>query len=176
MTQKITPQELQKILQNKTDQKIICIDVRTEGEYDAQKIAGTVNMPIDHLRNHMGELKKYDTVYVVCASGSRSQLACDQLGTFGIKNVIGLNGGITAWQNMDLPVVGSSTNRIPLMRQVLIAAGSLVLTGCVLGFIVNQLFFFIAAAVSIGLLYAGFSGHCLMMKILVKMPWNQSRG
>lgn len=172
MSQKIQPKELHTVLENKKKKKVICIDVRTEREYDAKCIAGTVNMPLDHLKNHIGELKKYDDVYVVCASGNRSGIACAELEKCGMQNVFGLEGGMSAWQKEGLPVEGKNKNRLPLIRQVFIAAGSLILAGCILGFLLQELFFFVPIGVGIGLLYAGFSGQCLMMKILMKMPWN----
>jgi hypothetical protein len=59
------------------------------------------------------------------------------------------------------------------MRQVQIVAGLLVLTGVVLGFVLNPAFFGISAFVGAGLTFAGISGWCGMAKLLALMPWNR---
>lgn len=59
------------------------------------------------------------------------------------------------------------------MRQVQIAAGSLVLLGVILGYGVSTGFFLLSAFVGAGLLFAGVSGFCGMARLLMKMPWNR---
>jgi hypothetical protein len=62
---------------------------------------------------------------------------------------------------------------IPIMRQVQLIAGSLVLLGVVLSRLVDKRFIFLSAFVGGGLTYAGASGNCLMAQVLGKMPWNR---
>jgi rhodanese-related sulfurtransferase len=169
----IKPEELQKKLKAK-DNNVICVDVRTEGEHDSARIPNTINIPVDQLQNHIKELKKYDEIYLHCASGSRSQMACDILSKCGFDNHYSLEGGLNAWRAKDLPIAGHNKNRMPIMRQVMVSAGTLVLAGLILTIILDQdAFLFIPFFVSIGFLYAGFSGNCLMSKLLIKMPWNR---
>ena len=59
------------------------------------------------------------------------------------------------------------------MRQVQIAAGSLVLLGAVLGAFVAPGFYLLSAFVGGGLLFAGVSGFCGMAQLLALMPWNR---
>lgn len=47
---------------------------------------------------------------------------------------------------------------LPLMRQVQIAAGGLILIGVVLGYAVNSSFFLLSGFVGAGLMFAGISG------------------
>ena len=177
MSKTTTVQKLHEKLNNPIkEKKIVCVDVRTEGEHDAVRIPNTRNIPIDQLKNHIAELKKYGEVYVYCASGNRSQIACEILEKYGLENYYDVEGGLNAWKTAKLPVVGNHKKRIPIMRQVLIVAGTVVLAGLICKTIFNnELFLLLPLAISIGFLYAGFSGNCLMTKILIKAPWNQHK-
>lgn len=59
------------------------------------------------------------------------------------------------------------------MRQVQITAGSLVLTGVLLGLFVAPGFFGLSAFVGAGLIFAGVTGWCGMANLLRVMPWNR---
>ncbi|WP_216657596.1 YgaP family membrane protein [Gluconacetobacter entanii] len=59
------------------------------------------------------------------------------------------------------------------MRQVQITAGTIVLTGVLLGLIVSPVFFGISAFVGVGLMFAGVTGWCGMANLLRVMPWNR---
>ena len=62
---------------------------------------------------------------------------------------------------------------ISLERQVRIAAGSLVLTGVILGWFVHPIFFGLSAFVGAGLVFAGVTDTCGMGLLLARMPWNR---
>ncbi len=51
------------------------LDTRTEGEYRRGHIQGFQNIPVDELRERLGELDKRKPVYVICQSGLRSYIA-----------------------------------------------------------------------------------------------------
>lgn len=175
MTQKITAQELLNKMRDHAQQKIICVDVRTEVEHDLECIEGSMNIPIDQLRSHIGDLKRFDVVYVYCASGNRSAMACDILNKSGVSSLYDLQDGLNGWKMNKFPTIGTGKNRLPLMQQVLIVVGVVVGGSVICGYMVSELFFIIPLLMSIGLLYAGFSGNCLMTKILIAMPWNQHK-
>jgi rhodanese-related sulfurtransferase len=59
------------------------------------------------------------------------------------------------------------------MRQVQIVAGSLVLTGTLLGVFVAPGFLFLSGFVGAGLMFAGISNTCMMAELLGKLPYNQ---
>ena len=69
----------------------ILLDVRTEGKYQNGHIPGTVNIPLDELRNRLSELDREKILYVNCQSGLRSYLACRILSQngFSCKNLAG---------------------------------------------------------------------------------------
>ena len=58
------------------DGSVTLLDVRTRIEYDCGHVDGFVNIPVDELREHLSELPKGKTVYVICQSGLRSYIAC----------------------------------------------------------------------------------------------------
>jgi predicted branched-subunit amino acid permease len=60
-----------------------------------------------------------------------------------------------------------------MMRQVQIAAGSLVVLGAVLGATVNPGFHALSGLVGAGLVFAGASGTCMMARLLAYAPWNR---
>jgi hypothetical protein len=62
------------------------------------------------------------------------------------------------------------------MRQVQIAAGSLVLLGLALAAFVSPAWAALSAFIGAGLLFAGISGWCGMARLLALMPWNRPRG
>ena len=58
------------------DGSVTLLDVRTPAEYEKGAIDGTVNIPLDSLRQRLSELDVQKPVYVNCQSGLRSYLAC----------------------------------------------------------------------------------------------------
>jgi hypothetical protein len=59
-----------------------------------------------------------------------------------------------------------------LERQVRITAGSLVLVGVVLGWLVHPYFIGLSAFIGAGLVFAGVTDTCGMGMLLARMPWN----
>ena len=58
------------------DGSVTLLDTRTAGEYSRGHIDGFMNIPVDELRERLGELDKSKPVYVICQSGLRSYIAC----------------------------------------------------------------------------------------------------
>lgn len=65
------------------DGSVILLDARTVGEYSQGHIEGFKNIPVDELRERVGELEKGKPVYVICQSGLRSYIACRILAGYG---------------------------------------------------------------------------------------------
>jgi rhodanese-related sulfurtransferase len=84
-----------------------------------------------------------------------------------------LAGGLNAWHAAGLPVTVDRSQPIEIMRQVQIAAGSLVLLGITLGMFVAPYGYGIVGFVGAGLVFAGATGSCMMAKLLALMPWNR---
>lgn len=169
----ITPTDIRKLVQ--TGYAIELIDVRTPAEFREIHAVGAQNIPLDEidpenvLRNRRSEC---EPLYFICRSDSRAKKACEAFHAIGYTNVVNVAGGTIAWDDLNLPVVrGKKT--ISLERQVRIAAGSLVVLGVILGWLVHPWLTGIAAFVGAGLVFAGVTDTCGMAMMLAKMPWNQ---
>lgn len=57
------------------DGSVTLLDARTQTEYSRGHIEGFINIPVDSLRERIGELDKNKPVYVICQSGLRSYIA-----------------------------------------------------------------------------------------------------
>ncbi len=68
------------------------LDVRTGGEYRRGHIEGFRNIPVDELRERLGEIERGKPVYVLCQSGLRSYVACRILAGHGF-DVYNFAGG-----------------------------------------------------------------------------------
>ena len=58
------------------DGNVTLLDVRTVTEVSRGKIDGFINIPLDSLRNRIGEIPKNKPVFIHCHSGLRSYIAC----------------------------------------------------------------------------------------------------
>ena len=58
------------------DGSVTLLDTRTEAEYAQGHIPGAINIPLDDLRQRLGELERGKPIYVNCYSGLRSYIAC----------------------------------------------------------------------------------------------------
>ncbi len=64
----------------------LIIDVRTPGEFNSGHIKGSINIPLDDIRNKTEELKKKNKVIITCCrSGNRSGMAKSMLESAGIE-------------------------------------------------------------------------------------------
>lgn len=151
--------------------KVRLIDVRTPAEHGEIHIEGSELMPLDRL----DPKQVHGPVVLVCRSGKRAEQARQKLAAAGCRDLAVLDGGVTAWEEAGLPVKRGKAV-ISLERQVRIAAGLLVLSGVVLGFLVHPAFYGLAAFVGAGLTFAGITDWCGMALLLARMPWNQRSG
>ena len=65
------------------DGSVQLLDVRTVAEYGRGHIDGFMSIPVDDLRDRLGELDVAKPVYVICQSGLRSYIACRILAQHG---------------------------------------------------------------------------------------------
>jgi NADPH-dependent 2,4-dienoyl-CoA reductase/sulfur reductase-like enzyme/rhodanese-related sulfurtransferase len=73
--------------------KIVLLDVRTQKEYRAGAIEGSVNIPIDELRKNLGAIPKDKIIVTYCAVGQRAYIANRILKQNGFDTVYNLSGG-----------------------------------------------------------------------------------
>jgi rhodanese-related sulfurtransferase len=167
-TTRISAPELAERLERRA---VSVIDVREPMEYVGGHIAGSLNVPLSRIGQ--ADLPRGPLV-LVCQSGNRSSRALNQLLQQGHPAPLAdLEGGIPAWQEAGLPVRKLNNAPLPLMRQVQIAAGSLVLLGVILSQTVAPGWIWLSGFVGAGLTFAGISGFCGMARLLAAMPWNR---
>jgi len=73
------------------------LDVRTPNEWQQRHIDGGVNIPLNRLPAHFGEIPRDRPVVVFCAGGYRSSIAASLLQRDGFVQVTEMTGGISAW-------------------------------------------------------------------------------
>ena len=74
------------------------LDVRTPEEYRNGSIAGAGNIPIDELRDRIGELPRDRKIVVFCGVGLRAYLAIRILAQHGFDELYNLSGGYKTYQ------------------------------------------------------------------------------
>ncbi len=67
------------------DGSVTLLDVRTPREYAGGHIEGFRNIPVDELRERLGEIEPGKPAYVICQSGLRSYIACRILAGHGCE-------------------------------------------------------------------------------------------
>ena len=168
----IRPAELHDLLA--AQPALAVLDVRTPVEYAEVHVPQARSVPLDALVPKTllgaGILSKDQPVYLFCRTGGRAAKAAEKFVREGFDNAVVVEGGTLAWS--EAPVERGTVRVISLERQVRIAAGSLVLTGLALSWLVHPGFIGVSAFVGAGLVFAGITDFCGMGLLLAKLPWN----
>jgi rhodanese-related sulfurtransferase len=161
--------------------ELTVIDVRTPAEYASGHLPGALNIPLDHVRRALPEIRHAadrGDVLVVCASGARSENACKLLSEQGIQTAT-LAGGTSAWaadgHDLHRPAACDTRAGWSMERQVRFTAGAVVLLGLVLGLLVHPAFQLLAAGIAGGLVFSAVTDTCGMAAILGRLPHNRPR-
>lgn len=85
---------------------VLLLDVRQEGEVDERlgRIEGAQLLPLNELKDRLGEVPQDKPVVAVCHAGTRSGQATVILREGGFKRVANLRGGLLMWHQLGLPV------------------------------------------------------------------------
>lgn len=75
----------------------VILDVREAAEYAFGHIPGAKSMPIGELSTRMNELDKAQTIYVICRTGTRSDMAAQQLAEAGFTNIYNVLPGMSGY-------------------------------------------------------------------------------
>lgn len=78
----------------------VILDVRTQAERDMGAIEGSINIPVDALRDKLNTLDKNKQYVVHCAVGLRSYIASRILMQNGFKHIKNLAGGYTTYKTV----------------------------------------------------------------------------
>ena len=163
----ISPQDVRQLL----EAGAVLIDIRERDEHAQERIPGA--------RHHaLSEIEKRPPgggvpIIYHCRRGNRTLSHADRLRAVAQCEAYVLEGGIDAWMKAGLPVIRNRRQPVELMRQVQIAAGSLVVIGVGLGAVASPAFYALSGFVGAGLVFAGVTGTCAMARLLSLAPWNR---
>ena len=169
---KLSPHETQARL---TSGQALLIDIREPDEFARSRIAGALSRPLSRWGAAPLAVEPGRELSFTCRSGMRTDGACDRLAVGIDGPAFILDGGLNGWVKAGLPVEADRSAPLEIMRQVQIAAGSLILIGALLGWLVAPGWFGLSAFVGAGLLFAGLTGFCGMARLLMLAPWNRAR-
>ena len=91
---------------NRRRAEFTVVDVRSEAEWRASHIAGSLLHPLDGLRESLSSLDRSQPLAVHCKSGYRSTIACSLMEAAGFTQVRNVAGGFDAWTAAALPTQG----------------------------------------------------------------------
>lgn len=151
----------------------ILVDIREADEWRREHIPLASHHALSTIERHHPAAAR--AIIFHCRSGNRTSVNAQRLAaTVPGAKVYVLEGGIEAWRDAGLPTVKDARQPIEIMRQVQIAAGSLVALGTALGAVVHPAFLAIPGFVGVGLAFAGATGFCGMARLLALAPWNRA--
>jgi len=111
-------------LKDADPKSITLIDTRTAEEYELGTIEGAINIPLDDIRERIGEIPTHKPIVLFCAVGLRGYLAQRILLGRGFKNVTNLSGGYKTYSIATQPIINkkqveSSKKSTELPHQVM---------------------------------------------------------
>ncbi|MDJ0642801.1 MAG: rhodanese family protein [Erythrobacter sp.] len=152
-----------------TSQGARLVDIRSSDEFRRAKAKGAENRPLDALDS----IDTAEPTIFMCKSGMRTKTNAARLEQCCTGDSYIVEGGLDAWKGAGLPFDEDASQPLEIMRQVQIAAGSLILLGVLLGTLTSPAWYGLSAFVGAGLLLAGATGWCGMANLLMLMPWNR---
>jgi rhodanese-related sulfurtransferase len=86
--------------------KAVVLDIRPSAEFKAGHLVDAINIPYERINSDLATLEKYKskTIIIVDKMGQYAGTAGRQLAKEGFE-VRRLSGGISEWQNQNLPLV-----------------------------------------------------------------------
>ena len=98
LVNEITVEDLKEI----ADESIV-IDVREEYEFIEVRATGVKLLPLEQIPDAASTLPKEKQIFIICASGNRSMVACEYLNSKGF-DAVNVVGGTIAWNAAGYPV------------------------------------------------------------------------
>jgi len=71
----------------------VTLDVRKQGEHDAEKLVDVQHLPLDYINQNMAELNREQRYVIHCAGGYRSMIFASILKSRGYHNIADVMGG-----------------------------------------------------------------------------------
>jgi rhodanese-related sulfurtransferase len=170
MLKSLSPAEARQLI----DGGAVLVDIRDADEHAREHIPSARNVTLSQIKeNGLPRPLQAHAVIYHCRSGARTTANAETLLSAAQCEAYVVEGGLDAWRKAGFPIKADRRQPLPLMRQVQIGAGSLVVLSVALGYAVSPWFFVLAGFVGTGLLQAGVTGWCGMATMLQRMPWNR---
>lgn len=159
----------------------VIIDVREKDEFAIEHAENAINVPLSSFASMapgiLNQLKDRKIVFM-CRSGARAaqaQSIASQMGYNDAHTYSNYAGGILQWKKDGGKTTSSLGQKspLPLIRQVQIVIGVLVIAFGLLGALINPMYAYAAAAMGAGVLIAGATGFCALATMMGKLPWNR---
>ena len=102
----LSPAEARELLGKRSgDPRFVLLDVRTQKEFDAERIEGSVIVDYNSpsFRDKIAKLDRGKSYLVYCRTGNRTNGAVKVMRELGFQNVSVLPGGITEWKEAGFP-------------------------------------------------------------------------
>ncbi|WP_186668237.1 sulfurtransferase TusA family protein [Sporosarcina sp. BP05] len=99
----VSNEQLKAILEE--NREVLVLDVRESAEYAFNHIPGAKSLPLGNLESELGNLDKETEIYVVCRTGSRSDVASRKLAEAGFIKVKNVIPGMSEWNGPTEKVV-----------------------------------------------------------------------
>lgn len=154
--------------------RAVLVDIREPDEFARRHVSGALSRPLSDFEAAHLRVEPGSDVIFTCRTGMRTGANCKRLAETVEGPAYVLEGGLDAWVAAGLPVAEDRKAPLEIMRQVQIAAGSLVLAGVALGALAHPAFYALSAFVGAGLTFAGVTGFCGMARLLALAPWNRA--
>ena len=167
----VTPAEAQRLAVQGSAR---IVDVREPDEHRRDHVAGAALFPtsVFSVTGFPAAEAGRETL-ILCRSGKRAGKVAEALRAAGRTDIRVIEGGILAWCKEGLPAEHNASAPLPLMRQVMITVGVMLLGLTALAAIVSPWFLAAIGFVAAGLVFSGVTGICAMASALAKMPWNR---
>ena len=170
MTRSISPGEAKRLVD---EENALLVDIREPEEFAGTHIEGARLEPLSVLNILAPDPDRERPAVFYCNSGRRSKDSTATLEGRGFSATYLVEGGLESWEKSGLPVSRHAAS-LPMSRQIQVVAGSLVFIFSLLSFFMPA-FTWLTLFVGAGLIFAGYSGICLMAKLLMHMPWNKDK-
>jgi rhodanese-related sulfurtransferase len=169
----ITPAQFKQLSEN---ENVLLCDIREPDEHNRERIHEALNVPLSSFQH--GDLQKVAngrTLVFHCQSGNRTKMNANKFANLEAENIYILTGGISEWKKAGFSTIQDEKAPLPIMRQVQMVAGSLIVLGIILAYTVNPAFMLLSGFVGAGLFFAGASGFCGMANLLMFLPYNKKQ-
>ena len=170
MIRSISPAEAKRLVD---EGNALLVDIREPEEFAGKCIEGARLEPLSVMPFLVPDPDRERPAVFYCHSGRRAKENTGVLERRGFAITYLVEGGLEGWEKAGQPVVRRSVP-LPMPRQIQMVAGCLVFIFSLLSFGMPT-FIWLTLFVGAGLIFAGYTGICLMAGLLARMPWNRRK-